>query len=239
MMKIRLLLLALLSTLLLPGLGVAAQEDACYAHYGLWDAETQTCSLTMGVQVSVNYPLELADFPLAAGTIDSFIKTHQQNFVASYTPIFDLPTFTNNWTLNINYELFQFSDTVRSVLFTLSDYTGGAHPNANFQTFTFDFANDRLLMLADVFVGGQIPWVDISTFVQVDLSEKMGDMADLQWIADGTGENPDNYQNWVLTADSIIFFFPPYQVAAYAAGMQQVEIPFSALHTLLAPPFAS
>jgi Protein of unknown function (DUF3298) len=36
----------------------------------------------------------------------------------------------------------------------------------------------------------------------------------------------------------LIFYFPPYQVTAYAAGPQQVEIPFVALHTLLAPPFA-
>jgi hypothetical protein len=42
----------------------------------------------------------------------------------------------------------------------------------------------------------------------------------------------------VITPDALTFFFPPYQVAAYAAGPQTVSIPLAQLGALLAPPFA-
>lgn len=219
-------------------LPAAAQENDCYAKNGTWDAEAQKCKVTVGVTVDVDYPLELAQYPAAAAVIDQFIADQQQAFIASYTPDYSLPSYINNWWMGITHENYQFSDDIRTVVFTSSFYTGGAHPNSGYTTFTFDTAQGTQIALADLFVNGDIPWDTISTFVQNDLNTRLTDMTDAATIELGTGTNPDNYQRWVLTPDSLIFFFDPYQVAAYAAGPQQSAVPLSTFAGQLNPPFA-
>ena len=89
-----------------------------------------------------------------------------------------------------------------------------------------------------MFVNGAVPLEIISKLAQEDLKKQLGDMTDASMLEAGTtAATPDNYKNWALTPNSLIFFFDPYQVAAYAAGPQKVEIPFTTLHTLLAAPF--
>ncbi len=237
-MKIRLLAasVAVMAVIVLP---VAAQEDACYTKNGNWIPDTQKCELSAGVHVTADYPLEMAQYPEAAQVIDAYIADQQKTFIASYTPDYSLPSYANDWTMNISNEMYQFSDDIRSVLFSVGYYTGGAHPNSGYNSFTFDVAQGKQLALEDVFLNGQIPWDTLSSLVQADLNTRLTDMSDAATIEMGTGTNPDNYKSWVVTPDALIFFFDPYQVAAYAAGPQQVEIPFVALHTLLAEPFAS
>jgi hypothetical protein len=217
--------------------GVSAQEDACYAKNGVWDAEKQQCTMQSGVTVNVTYPLELAGTGIAEQTVDDFLTQTQAQFIQSYAPDFSLPAYANYWSMNITYDLFQFSQDVRSVKLNLSDYTGGAHPNLNFQTFTFDLANQKVLALTDIFQDGVNPWPTLAPIVEQDVTTQLGEAADPQWIQQGTGENPDNYQNFALTPDSLVFFFPPYQVVAYAYGPVTVNIPLAGLSSLLKPEF--
>jgi hypothetical protein len=72
--------------------------------------------------------------------------------------------------------------------------------------------------------------------VQADLTAQMGEFADPQWILDGTS-SLEAYMNFVVTQDALVFFFPPYQVAAYAAGPQMVAIPLEQLSGVLTSPF--
>ena len=229
----------LISLFVLAILSVAAQEDACFAKNGNWQSDTQKCVMSAGVHVDVDYPLEFADYPSAVAVIDSFVLDSQKNFIASYTPDYSLPSYANDWSMQISYENYQFSDFVRSVAFDMSFYTGGAHPNSGYKTFNFDVNQDKELKLADLFVNGDIPWDMLSQLVQDDLKTQLADMSDATTIEQGTGTNPNNYQSWVLSDDGLIFLFDPYQVAAYAAGPQKVVIPFTALSTVLNPQFSS
>ena len=139
-MKIRILAVSA-ATMMVLALGMmpaAAQEDACYAKNGIWMPDTQKCVMNAGVHVSVDYPLELAQYPAAAQVIDAYVTDQQKAFIASYTPDYSLPSYANDWTMNISNLLYQFSDDIRSVVFNTSFYTGGAHPNSGYNTFTFD-----------------------------------------------------------------------------------------------------
>lgn len=217
---------------------VVAQEDACYAKNGVWQSDTQKCVMNSGVHVAADYPLEFTDYPNASSVIDAFLLDQQKSFIASYTPDYALPSYANDWTMNISYEPYQYKDTVRSVVFNMSFYTGGAHPNSGYKSFNFDVAQDAELTLADLFVNGAVPYDTLSGLVQADLKTQLGDMSDASMIEAGAGNNPDNYQSWVITDEGLTFFFDPYQVAAYAAGPQQVTIPFSTLNGLLKAEFA-
>jgi peptidoglycan-N-acetylglucosamine deacetylase len=145
-----------------------------------------------------------------------------------------LPASYAPWTLTMDYETTNHSDDVISIVYTISEYTGGAHPNSYFRTFTFNLTENELIEFDDLFIEGASPLETIAPLVQADLTEQMGEFADAEWIERGTGEDPLNYQNFALTEDELIFYFPPYQVAAYAAGTFEVRIPLSDLSGILA-----
>lgn len=228
----------LLASGLLAALPAAAQEDACYAKNGVWNPDEARCDMQSGVTVNLVYPLELVGTGIAEETVDNFLNETRTQFIQSYAPDWFLPAYANYWSLNITYDLFQFASDIQSVKLNLSDYTGGAHPNLNFQTFTFDLTQQKVLALEDIFQDGVNPWPLLAPLVQQNITEQLGDAADARWIQEGTGENPDNYRNFALTPDALVFFFPPYQVVAYAYGPVTVEIPLAAISGLLKPEFA-
>lgn len=239
-MRIRLMIITIIA-LLVSTLTASAQsttEDLCHQKGGMWNADTLHCTMEAGVKVSVDYPLELAPFTIADQTVSQWLGQQQQDFINSYTFVPEMPAFTNTWDMYVSYQWFSHASDTVSLLFANSFFTGGAHPNMDYHSFTFNTADQRELTLADVFRDGFIPWDTIWGIVREDLKAKLGgESADMAWIESGSGTNPDNYGDWVITEDSLIFFFSPYQVTAYAAGPQRTEIPFVALHTLLAPQF--
>ena len=120
----------LMSLFALGFLPAAAQEDACYSKDGNWLPDTQKCVVSVGVHVDVDYPLALAQYPDVAKMIDTFITDQQKTFIASYTPDYTMPAYTNDWTMRISNEIYKFSDDIQSVVFDIGFYTGGAHPNS-------------------------------------------------------------------------------------------------------------
>ena len=54
-------------------------------------------------------------------------------------------------------------------------------------------------------------------------------------FSDGAKPTPENYAVWNISAEGLVITFNEYQVAAYAAGPQEVVIPFAALKDILDP----
>ena len=217
----------------------SAQEDVCYEKGGAWNPDESTCLISHAITVEVDYPITLAHHPIVEQTVDAFINETRGQFLAGVTApeMFTFPTAAG-FFLSIAYDEYRFSEDIISLVFTVSDYTGGAHPNSYYRTFTFDLAQTRVLIVDDLFVNTADALAVISPIVQQDLLARLGDMSDATWIEQGTGLIPENYQNFAITPDELIFFFPPYQVAAYAAGPQEVAIPLSQIRSALAAPFS-
>jgi len=232
-------LFALFALVVLGVSTVAAQEDACYQKGGTWNADESKCVIAHSIEASIDHPIELAQHPIVEQTVDAFINETRTQFLSSVTApeMFAFPA-PGGFFLSMAHDEYRFSNDIVSLVFTVSDYTGGAHPNSYYQTFTFDLAQERLLTLDDLFVDGVVALSVIFPIVQQDLTERLGDMADASWIEQGTGVVPENYRNFAITPDELIFFFPPYQVAAYAAGPFEVHIPLSAISTVLAAPYS-
>jgi hypothetical protein len=74
--------------------------------------------------------------------------------------------------------------------------------------------------------------------VEARLRQQLAGISDDEYIHNGSGANPDNYQNFALDGDAVVFYFPPAQVAAHAAGAQIVRVPLSELSGILASEFA-
>jgi len=143
--------------------------------------------------------------------------------------------------ITVNYELALAKDDLIAVQFTVSSYSAGAaHPNSYTEVVNFDLKNGKLLKLADLFLPGSKYLQTLSSFCIQELKKQakgQGDYAtmDDDWIKRGAGAELTNYDNWTITKKGLVITFDPYQVAAYAAGPQNVLVPYSALKEIIKP----
>lgn len=138
-----------------------------------------------------------------------------------------------DYSLYIRYSAFEFRPKYLSYKFDLSEYEGGAHPNNTVSTMVFNVIDKKRLNLADIFNSQSDYLKKISDISIASLKSTVKEMTDDRWMEEGAGPKEENFQNFVLTPDSIIFYFQPYQVAAYAAGTQEVEIKYADIKDIL------
>jgi len=195
------------------------------------------CLLTIDAQVSVDYPLDLAANDLVAQTIDPFIKSSKDEFMRTVGTNF-IPA-PGPYKLDITYETTKHSDEVFTLVFTVYEFTGWANGSTNIFTYTFDTTNNKILALDDLFTDTKAALEIIRPMVQSIVKADVGTMNQQDLLDDGTAIDPQNYQAFSLDADSITFYFSPYQVALYEAGVQKATIPLAKLTSVLKPEFAS
>jgi hypothetical protein len=114
------------------------------------------------------------------------------------------------------------SATADNYVFKTSSYMGGAHGLQVTKTFSFD-KQGKLITLEDVFTDDVQGLKLVSDNVQKQLDGLQ--LSDAAWIKEGAGPTKENYQNFYITDNGLTVIFDPYQVAAYAAGTQTVQVP--------------
>ncbi|MFC1647422.1 DUF3298 and DUF4163 domain-containing protein [Patescibacteria group bacterium] len=135
-------------------------------------------------------------------------------------------------TLEANYEIYRNDEAVFSVAHEYYVYmSGAAHPYT--YTTTLNWDGEKEIEWVDIISGDQdIPLI-LSEMVKAD--ENVVD----DWIEEGAGPDAANFDNFTITPDSLVIHFDPYEIAAYAAGPQKVEITFEDLGVLLNPEFGA
>ena len=108
---------------------------------------------------------------------------------------------------------------VVSVKLILSQYTGGAHPMTIFSGLNYDRATGRQLLQDDAFKMIGLTVDEVSARATTELKAKLGDTM----FEEGANSNPENFSSFIISEDKVTFIFQPYQVAAYAAGVQEVS----------------
>lgn len=123
-----------------------------------------------------------------------------------------------------------------SLSFGVSTYfEGAAHGNHHTIAFNYDLAAGRVLALKDLFKPNSNYLSLISEFTIKELKKKLGPDPDEEWIGRGAGASEENYKNWNITKRGLEVTFDPYHVAYYAAGPQEVTIPYSVLRSVIDP----
>lgn len=132
------------------------------------------------------------------------------------------------WTLDIAYEVARNDEGMFAVAFNHASYTGGAHGFAFTRTYNFLRPHDVEVELPELFTGKGIKRISDLAVAQLkkDLIDTDG-MSDMDWIRRGAGANARNLRSFVLSEKDLWLSFDPYQVAAYAAGPQEVRIPLA------------
>ncbi len=127
---------------------------------------------------------------------------------------------------------------VKSIVWNISTYTGGAHGSVELLAQNFDMKNGTPLILDDIFTDPQNALLILSRVSRQVLSEGVledfrnpeGDDGFIdEMLRAGTEPQPENFVVFCLIPNGLRVYFPPYQVAPYAAGVQSVDITLDAL----------
>jgi len=143
------------------------------------------------------------------------------------------------YLLNISYEVIHADEHLISLLFKNYAFTGGAHGNTGSTVFNYDLDSGKMLRLADMFQPNSNYLKVLSDYCIAKI--KARNISDEEWIRSGAGPKRENYENWNITPQGLMITFDAYQVAAYAAGPQEIVVPYSTLKPIIKPdgPLAS
>ncbi|MBI2610757.1 DUF3298 domain-containing protein [Candidatus Kaiserbacteria bacterium] len=111
---------------------------------------------------------------------------------------------------------------VVSAKLVVSTYTGGAHGNAVLYGLNYERETGRPLTLDDALTMIGLTLDEVAERAKAELSATLG--ADI--IApEGADPTAENYSTFVIGPEEVTFIFQLYQVAPYAAGVQEVSFP--------------
>ena len=155
---------------------------------------------------------ELAEFKQMSLENDNAVKQTDPEGYAKYP---------REYYFSMNYDHGLVDQDIISIVFTISDYTGGAHGANYFKALNYDLKNKKEIQLANLFLGQPDYLQNISIYCITDLKRQIKNLTGDDggaWIEIGAGPNAENFSVFLINADSIAFYFPQYQVAAYALG---------------------
>jgi hypothetical protein len=142
------------------------------------------------------------------------------------------------YATGISYKTYVSSSYI-SYVYQIYEDTGGAHPNAYYVTFTFN-KEGKKVELADLFTPGAryLDALSAASFadIQKQVTARFGDAPNedqIDWIRNGTSPSPEVFQAFYIDGVNLVIIFPPYQVAAYAAGVFETRIPLASLSQIL------
>ena len=130
--------------------------------------------------------------------------------------------------LENDVDIFYFGSGLVSVRFNFELYLGGAHPIHYTKILNFDVNTGSHLALSQMFTGGADYLTPLSTFCTTELTT-----SGVLEFAGGTTPVAGNYALWNFSATGLTITFEEYQVASYAVGRQEVEVPYAALAGIL------
>jgi hypothetical protein len=185
--------------------------------------------------INIKYPVTKS--ALLNETIVNFIDAQKNDFKDNISGLGDVSSA--NGSLDISYKSY-ISDRIVSLNFDVNTDTGGAHGNLTTVTFNYDKNLNKILLTEDIFADQTSYLIQLSNLVKplLRIELEKSQFQDDVWLETGAGAKEENYRQFVFTKDGLTFFFDPYQVAPFAAGSQEITIPYQSLSSLLRPEYA-
>jgi hypothetical protein len=150
------------------------------------------------------------------GPDDAIMFTYEQNASAEVL-------YNQNQLLTIGYWDYWFS--------------GGAHGNYGTWLASYDLTDRKEITLQDVFLPGYE--TKITSSLEKAVRSRFGLKAKEALSSVLFEDAIAATENFGLTGKGVIFNYPPYEIAAYAAGEIRLFVPYSEIKNLLQPAFAA
>lgn len=216
---------------------------ACFAAALLVPAAASAAGLPIASKSIVikNKDAEISiKFPQTGNkAIDSVLSDYANHSAALFRTY--KPDFANNdhqYELDTTFQIARNDGAMFAVVFTEYSDTGGAHPNSDYRTFNFLLPDGAEVFLPEI-VDGQRGLNRIAKLASADLIATVGTgpdaLSDKETIVGGTAPVADNFKDFVWLPNKLHLYFPPYQVASYAAGPQEATIPLAKMKDVIRP----
>jgi hypothetical protein len=129
-------------------------------------------------------------------------------------------------TLLASFEIFFFLGNILSIRFSIYTYfIGAAHGQGWARSFNLYLDPVCKISLKHFFPNAPGTFDSASRLVRQQF-EALNFSKDTMWIEEGTKSEEQNFKNFNITENGLLFTFDEYQVGPYAAGRQQVIVPF-------------
>lgn len=183
---------------------------------GVFEIKEESKSID-NLEVDLKYPVFKNDF------VNQEVKQTVESLTDNFEKDVSEEPVSENWKneQSIRVEVFKSSEGYVSLLFYNYLYTGGAHGNTMLTAKVLDSKKKEVLGLNEVLNGSYFS--KLQALARKQLKDKLGEEA---FIDEGT-ETVSDFSVFVLSNDSIIFYFPHYQVAAYSYGIQKAGFPLN------------
>jgi uncharacterized protein YecT (DUF1311 family) len=197
------------------------------------DRKTESVDIEVAYPRTGNAALDTRFADWANGMVADFESSADEDFASfKQDNNGDRPAWT--YSLYVTFDVARNDDEMLVFDFEKSIFTGGAHPNFDIETFNYMMPDAWQVYLPEVFKPKALE--AISKLAFADLQKQLGgpdSMSDEDWLKSGAGPSWSNFRDFMLLEDKLVIRFPPYQVAAYAAGDQRVEIALDQLKGLM------
>lgn len=185
-----------------------------------------------GWSVDIKYP-ELTDAAPCNRAIHRKLDSMVKDFKSGLPPDTANKDYNDYGSyLTGSYRAQVLNNGVVSILFEFSTYVAGAaHPGGELATINYDSNTHRLLELSDLF-RPKSPYLSRVSEISIRTLEQ-NEFADTFAVHNGAAPVESNFKVFTLTDTDLVLHFQTYQVAAGAAGSQQVVIPLKSLTAVL------
>lgn len=180
-------------------------------------------------QVVLSKPVANVSYPALSGMKDISLQkkindTIYMDMVTSYEDFARLNGPDDSSYLDSTYVITMEKDLILIDQRINTYYFGAAHGYYFRNTLYIDADTGRVYTLGDLFTSDSDVWDYLSSAVSAKMNENMDDIG---YFEDSVKITADN--TFALNKDSLIIYFAEGDIAAYAAGMQEYDIPFSEL----------
>jgi hypothetical protein len=208
-----------------------------------------------GYTYHVRYPQLAPEWSTLADALHAYAAARKKDFLDAR--LADENTDGPPYNLDLEFNIARRTSDFVSLFANGSAATGGAHPTPLVASFNLHTGDGRLINLADLFADGSVALNTLSeearrqlegryeaklreTTPEKDQAAALKSMR--EWVEEGTEAKPENFAVFLVDgletkAIGLTLIFPSYQVAAYADGTQQVEVPAKVFYNLLKPEY--
>ena len=140
----------------------------------------------------------------------------------------------NGYTASTKAYIHRADEKILSVRMYHDEYTGGAHPNYGVTALNYDVATGEVLALDEVIT-------DVSRLADTlaDKIRRKYDFEDFEDLPQQLKRYSAKDYTWTLGDQGITFWFSPYEIAPYAAGLLTATITYDEWPTIFVPEYVA
>ncbi|MEG1657304.1 MAG: polysaccharide deacetylase family protein [Christensenellaceae bacterium] len=187
--------------------------------------------------ISADYPV-LAANEAVSMDVESFVNKNIEAFKAEAEETRNQAEDQEKlYSYALTYKPYMTSGGIFGVKFSQNSYTEKIDRKNYVDAFTYNLATSSKMALDDIFDPAQDYLTVVSTIAKEQLlkNEVLRKSMDEGMFEKGTSPSAQNYSNFVITSDKMIFFFNKNTIAPAQAGTIEASIPLELLDSVLNP----